>query len=380
MLAVVAMTLPFAGLGSTLVMVRNVAQTRGPIAKEWANALCAGVITGVALSSLLAVGCWTVSPGAVSAGALLAVAVSDLVCAKAVEQAGGVFVGTNSFARSAWYPNFLHAGRLLTLIILVAGPWRLTLDLWAVSYLLGAAPVAVATAGATTRKLGWDPPQLRAYFRELRTTGLLFSVGTSSQTMHNDADKVLLARLGSLQDAGIYAAAYRIVDMSYVPVRAMLAAASPAMWAAGPRGARATIDVVRRAIAKPVSLYCLLGACAMAVFADFAPLILGDEYESSTAVLRALAVLLILKGAHYVAADTLTVAGHQLARTVIQLAVASGNIGLCIVLVPMHGYWGAVIASLFSDGLLAVLLWCVLLHHLRREDADSRIATDATAA
>jgi O-antigen/teichoic acid export membrane protein len=194
----------------------------------------------------------------------------------------------------------------------------------------------------------------------------------SSQTIYNDVDKALLAKLSTLQATGIYSAAYRIVDMSYVPMRSLISVTYPDMLRAGEGGLRPVLGVVRKRLALPAAAYCVAGTVAMIAAAGLVPLVLGDTFESSIPALRALSVLLIFKGLHFVAADTLTSANQQGARTVVQIGIAVLNVVLCLAIIPDYGWQGAVAVSLICDGLLALALWGIIgwrVRGLAREDA-----------
>jgi O-antigen/teichoic acid export membrane protein len=364
LLALVALLLPFSGLGSPLLIIRNVAQERGEAALQWSNSVVLVVLSGTVLSGLLLLLSSWIAPDGVPARVVAAVAVADLVLGQLVDAARSVFHAKERMVPSAGFPVILQAGRLAAFVLLMVGPWSVTLTTWTMSYLLASLPVAGALAVATTCHVGWCRPQLREFGREWKT-GMLFTVGMSTTTMYNDADKVLLAKLSTLEATGIYSAAYRIVDMSYVPVRALLGAALPAMWRAGMDGLLPLLDVVKARLLRPVTAYCLLGTAAMLVGADLMPLIFGASYQEAVPALRALSFLLILKGCHYVAADMLTCAGYQGVRTVVQICVAILNVALCLWLIPAHGWQGAVAASLASDGALALALIAILLIRLR---------------
>ena len=105
---------------------------------------------------------------------------------------------------------------------------------------------------------------------------------------------------------------------------------------------------------------------ALLAGADLVPVLLGESYEGTQGVVRGLAVLPLLKVAHYLAADALTGAGQQRVRSAWQLGVALANGGLNLWLIPSYGVSGAVAASLLCDGALAVGLWCVVWGRLRR--------------
>jgi O-antigen/teichoic acid export membrane protein len=52
-------------------------------------------------------------------------------------------------------------------------------------------------------------------------------------------------------------------------------------------------------------------------------------------------------------------------RSAVQVGIAVANVALNLALIPSMGYWGAVVASLLSDGLLAIMMWATVLVKLR---------------
>jgi O-antigen/teichoic acid export membrane protein len=366
-LALVSMLLPFSGLGSVLLLVRNIAQDPRSARVQWANCLALALISGTALTALLTAGAPWIAPVGTSLAVVAAVAISDLVLARMVEAAASVFQAQERMSRSALFPVILQAARLLGLVALLAGPWPVTLTSWSISHVSMTALVTAALILVVTWEVGWTRPRLSLYREEWRT-GALFSIGMSSTTIYNDIDKALLGRLSTLEATGIYSAAYRIIDMSYAPIRAMLGAAYPAMWRAGATGSVAAVArVARSRLLRLASAYCLLGTVGMYAGAGLMPVVLGDSFADSVPALRALSFLLIIKGCHYVIGDTLTCAGQQGARTVVQIVIAVLNVGLCFLLIPTYSWQGAVAASLVCDGLLAITLGAILARRLRHE-------------
>jgi O-antigen/teichoic acid export membrane protein len=177
----------------------------------------------------------------------------------------------------------------------------------------------------------------------------------------------MLARLSTLEATGIYGAAYRLIDVSFVPIRSLLAAAYPRFFQEGARGVRASLAVARQLL--PVATgYAVAAGLVLFLVAPLLPRILGADYQSSIEATRLLAILPLFKAVHYFAADTLTGAGYQGRRTVAQVVVAAVNIAINIPLIAHASWRGAAWASIASDGLLAVMLWTVLWATCRQED------------
>ena len=177
--------------------------------------------------------------------------------------------------------------------------------------------------GRPARVFGYPISELRE--------GAYFATSLSAQNVYNDIDKWMLARLSTLDATGIYTTAYRLIDISFVPVRSVLAAAYPRFFQQGAHGARAGLRLARRLLPLAVA-YAAVAGLALFVLAPEVPRVLGRAYEASVAATRWLAILPLLKSIHYFAADTLTGAGYQGRRTMAQIVVAAFNV---IVNVPL---------------------------------------------
>ncbi len=190
---------------------------------------------------------------------------------------------------------------------------------------------------------------LRSEIRE----GFYFSASQTSQTIYNDIDKTMLARLSTLDAAGIYGAAYRLIDVSFVPVSAALWSAYPSFFRVGAYGISASLKfakpLMRRALAYSGAVCALL-----LVTSNIVPYVLGSEYSATASALRWLSVLPILKALHYFLSDTLTSAGYQGVRTAVQAGVAIFNVLINLWIIPAHFWRGAAWSSIASDALLCV--------------------------
>jgi O-antigen/teichoic acid export membrane protein len=171
------------------------------------------------------------------------------------------------------------------------------------------------------------------------------------------------ARLATLDAAGVYGAAYRLIDVAFIPVRALLSATLPGFFRTGAGGLQASMRYGRRMLMK-VLPYSLFAFAACMLGAPLVPHILGRQYADVTEALRWLALLPVLRTLHYFVADALTGASHQGTRTLIQIGVAAFNVLVNLWSIPAYGWRGAAWSSIASDALLALsLLFVVTLLH-----------------
>ena len=116
-----------------------------------------------------------------------------------------------------------------------------------------------------------------------------------------------------------------------------------------------------------ILIYGLVTVVGYLVFAPFLPHILGAEYVEAVSALRWLAPLPCIAAFQFLAADTLTGAGFQKTRSIIQVGAALLNISLNIWLIPLYSWQGAAWATLIADSLRAIFLWLTVAFLYRRE-------------
>ncbi len=389
-LAVVALAMPFTSLGAVHLMVRSVVREPAGAAQQFASAAVVTVVGGVVGALLVTgVGAWLLagaldpvsggpdlgptSPGSAALVATVAaLAVADLVGALLAELCGGVYTATGRMRRTASIQLAYSGLRLLGALGLLLAPVTFTLGAWAGVYAALSLAGAAALVLAVRRDVGPARPEPLLYLHQWRD-GLAFSIGLGSQAVYNDADKAMLARITGATSAGVYTAAYRLVDMAFLPMRALLSAAYPRFFAAGAGGIRGTVALAR-SLAPASAGYALLASAGLFVAAPLAPVLLGPGYDAVVPALRALALLPLLKVAHYRAADALTGAGLQGARSAWQVGVAGLNVGLNLALIPTYGVGGAVVSSLACDAALGLALWGLVARHLRAQRRRERRA------
>lgn len=207
--------------------------------------------------------------------------------------------------------------------------------------------------------------------------GLSFSLSNSSISVYNDIDKTMLVTYGMFAAAGVYGAAYRVIDVLSTPVVSLFAAASPRLFREGLHlGAAGAAAGAGRLLRWTVP-FGIAVAVLLALAAPMMPLLFGHSYRGSTQVLQFLCVLPLLRGLHYAWGTAVTACSSQWFRTAAQAGSAGLNLGLNLVLIPRWGWQGAAVTSIVTDGLLAVVSLCVLRGLVwRQRDRGAAVGVD----
>jgi len=293
------------------------------------------------------------------------VCVADLVLLKVTELAAFGFAAMDQMKQTSIQSvvvSLLRLGGIITLIVTVH---RVTLDLWVLTYLL---TTLLGTLYALTKggQLWGRPVVDWRALGEDAAEGVFFSVAGSATTVYNDIDKTFLVSFGMTYAAGIYTAAYPVIDVVSVPISSIYAAATPQTFREGSGGVEQARVWTRKLLRKTVP-YGVVIACILFIAAGWFPYLFGPSFRGSVLALRWLCLLPLIRVFHYAWGTTITASASQWNRTATQIGAALLNVALNAFLIPRWSWQGAAAASLLSDGALAVSNRLVLWHLIRKE-------------
>jgi O-antigen/teichoic acid export membrane protein len=367
--ALVAILAPFSPFGTGQIIIRNVARDRRTFSYSWGNALWMTSVSGSVLLGVVLLLARYVLAAKIPLTLVFLVGCSDLLLAAVVGVAALAFQAVEQLhwtAQIQVVPTAARAAGAVALVLSVRHPTALS---WGFFYLGSSAIGAVYAIAIVSSKLGAPRLSLRRLRSDL-LEGFYFAISLSSSSIYNNIDKTMLVRLATFGAAGIYAAAYRLMDLSFQPVSALLASTYPRFFQQGSQGLQGTKRLARRFLPFAVG-YALLAGALLVLAAPVLPLVLGHDFGESVAALRWLSPIVLFRAVHYFLADALTGAGFQGLRSAIQVFIAGLNVVLNLWLTPAYSWRGAAWASIVSDGMLAVCMFLAILFLERREEMAS---------
>jgi len=365
--AMVAILSPFVGLGSDSLIIKNVARNFELLDECFGNGVVLTLVTGLAGVGIVIGICRWVLPASISVTIILMVALADLVGYHLIVMVTNAFLAVEKLDKTAQLNVMVSAARFIGIAATVVVVRHPTAELWSIVYAAAtgvAAVISLLSVRGLVSSFKLAPHRIKGELLE----GLYFSGGISAQTIYNDMDKTMLARLSTLGATGIYSAAYRLIDVAFIPVSSLIYAAYPGYFRHGKGEIRATYEYARRLLPVPIG-FSLLAFAGLLVGAPIIPKILGGEYLRTVEALRWLAVLPLFKTVHYFFADALSGAGYQGLRMCLQIVVAVFNVLVNLWVIPAYSWRGAAWSSLASDGFLALLMWMAITALRRRQSA-----------
>ena len=363
----VGILFPFGTLGSGYLLIKNVARDPHQFSKNWGRALSTTLLSSSILFGAVILTSHFLLPVTIPIRLVMFVAASDLFGMNITGICGQAFIAFDRLKWTAALNVLLSTSRLVAAVLLAALYHSPSALQWGTFYFGSTSIVTLAAFLLVLVKLGAPTFNLSTTFAETRE-GVYFSVSQSAQTIYNDIDKAMLARLGTLEATGIYGAAYRLIDVSFAPVSSLLAAAYPNFFRVGLGGISATLRYAKPLILRALG-YAALVSVVLLVGAGIVPYVLGGQYRLSVEALRWLAILPMLRVVHYFLSDALAGAGHQGLRTSIHVGVAVCNILINLWIIPAYSWRGAAWSSIASDGLLACGLGAAVVVLSRRSQA-----------
>jgi O-antigen/teichoic acid export membrane protein len=350
-LALVGIAVPFGTLGTGNLLIKNVSRDQKRFVTYWGSALLTTALSGSVLFIAVLLLSRFSLPSDIPLRLISLVSISDILGLNIVTLCGQAFQAFDQLKWTAALNVLISAGRLIGAIVLIGVRPHPSALQWGYAYCCSTIIVAAVALLLVWSKLGAPDLNGGRSFAEIRE-GSYFSVSLSAQTIYNDIDKTMLARMGTLDATGIYGAAYRLIDVCFVPVSSLLVASYPNFFRAGADGITSCLRYAKPLLLRSLA-YSAFICVALLLSAGAVPHILGQEYSRTTEALRWLAVLPFLKVLNYFFSNVLTGAGHQGLRTFVQVAVALFNVVINLWIIPLYSWRGAAWSSIASDALLA---------------------------
>jgi len=206
---------------------------------------------------------------------------------------------------------------------------------------------------------------------------LTFAIPMIGSNIQLDGDKTVLNAYGMEATAGVYGAAFRVVNMAFTPIRALQAAAHNRLL---PKATATTgLQMKRTRTFALINLAAILPICVVLWFGVslFEPL-LGEDFETSASIARWLLLFLPLKAVSSVPTTGLLGLGKAVTRAKINLFAGAVSLVLYIVLIPPFSWGGAVAGTIIGELLILGLGWNRLVFWQRRADEEAEQDVDET--
>ncbi len=354
----------YSSLGSGLVFMQHVSHDHGRFSVYWGNILVSTLGLGALLSGLISF----LGPHLVNSASptlLLTVAIGDCVCQQLTVASSQVFQAFEKMRISAVLNTSINLLRLLVACFLLATRHHAVATQWAGAVLIVSALGALAAVVTVTLNFG-KPAFSAALLAARAHDGFIYSVSGSTTTVYNDIDKVLLGHYGMNAANGIYSVAYKVINMSNLPMTSVYSAAFPKFFRLGVGGMRRTVPFAQKLV-KKTSILGIASAALIFICSPLIPHILGANYVQSASALRWLCLIPVFRSFSLSAGDAIAGAGNQRFRLYSQIVAASLNLALNIYLIPRYSWLGAAWASLLTDGSLGTMNWVVAFYLVKQE-------------
>lgn len=211
-----------------------------------------------------------------------------------------------------------------------------------------------------------------------RNIALSFSVPLIGSNLQLDGDKTVLNAYGMEDVAGVYGAAFRVINMAFTPIRALQSAMHNRLL---PHDADDHGLHVRRAKSfAMLNMATILPIGIVLYFAVdlFEPLI-GEDFAESSRIARWLLIFMPIKALSVVPLGGLLGLGRTSTRAWVMGIAAVVSLGLYIALIPIWSWVGAVVGTVIGELVLLILGTERLLTWQRRSDEESVKAGSAPA-
>lgn len=365
---------PFCGLGYGNLLIKDISNG----SKNYSALLLRFIISllssyGVLQMFLLIVMfCFFDANGLLIVSALL-LGIADILFLRISEVTSQVELAKQNFKKSSFIQIAISLTRLSSLGIYLIVNFIFNLEfqlyIWLIIYCILAGTLSIYNFKSILKAYGPIDTKAKKVIKKELYEGVQFSIAISSQGIYNDIDKGILGKYNGTVITGNYAFAYKMIDLLFFPIRALLTYTYPRFFKKGHVGGISSTFSYANKLVLFAFLYNLLASSIfLYVINDIYKLIPQlEKYNLALNMIDGLILVTFLRGIHYFYADSLTGAGYNLQRTLLQVFIAIVNLILSIIFIKYYGWQGAVLSSIISDGLMAMLLLFVNIYYLKKE-------------
>jgi len=316
------------GLGTHVLLTKDVALDSKNFSKAWGNTLLTITFSIPIIFSIYIFLIWLILPN-INWLTILFLGFADLVFLPLCNICISAYQGFERIGRASRIIIIPAISRLLAAVLFLYLT-TLTLNinlilLWALLYLSASIVAAIFTHKLVFHDIG-IPLFANSFSINRIKESLPFSLWAMSDKLYADADKVMLARMTTMDITGTYSAAYRFIDLGLIP---------------------------------------LISTILILSFADLVPLILGTAFDNSTKIIYFLAFMPIVVLPRVFMQSILSTINLQKTGMKIILTGSVINILLNLVMIPKWGWYGAVFSTYFAEISMSIGMVSIIYSQLK---------------
>jgi len=347
------------GFGSHILLIRDTALDQQKFSQAWGHTLFSLGVSAPVIFIIYLIFTLNFLPNTISLMPIIFIGFADLVFFPLSNVCVSAYQGHERMGRASrmiLVPALMRlfaAFIYLALFINVNAPQTLQLT-WSSLYLIAAIATTSYTQWMVNKDLGRPVFFNNHWFRRIRES-MPFALWASSDKLYIDADKVMLARMTSLDVTGIYSAAYRVIDILLLPIQSLIRAASPRFFQEGNKGIKQSLVYAIKLI-KPPLIYSLVISFIVYLLADFVQLLLGSSFHESIEAIRYLAWIPIVILPRFLLQNVLASSGQQQKAMQVIFIGAVINIISNLFLINIMGWKGAAIATYIAEISMSLIM------------------------
>ncbi|MFZ2101139.1 MAG: lipopolysaccharide biosynthesis protein [Oricola sp.] len=354
--AVALMVSVFVGWGSDHLLIQRVAVNRGEFPVYFGRAVLLIAVTLIPAVAFAFFVLHFLETTNLSAWGILCLILAECGFRKFTFLGSAAYMAHDRAGKQFLIDNGSLLLRLGAILGLVLTADTVTLDEWAFWYLVASAVASVVTMAMVLHDFGRPKFVFTGFDFRL---GLLFSLEFASVSGLRDLDKPVIVQALGADQAGLYTAAFRIIDAATAPIRAVLYATYTRYFRHADKGAEHGIAFGIRVLPFIAGIGALIAVFVFFI-ADYVPLLLGSEYEETVGLIRMLAIYPLLLGAAGIGADIMRSIGMQGARVVLIVVSNFAIVGAVWAGCVHGGLEGAVAARMALQVALGLVTWAII--------------------
>jgi O-antigen/teichoic acid export membrane protein len=332
-----------AGFGSNTLMVKRVSRNPKEHAPAWGDSLLLYALSlGLFLPFALGVSSFFLQEN-FSLTLFLTVFLGEVFFYKVAQSNAETFQAHSKIKTTSLIYFFFSMVRFFFVLVFFFGPFERALETWGRFYLFSNILIFALSFYWANAAFGKAQFHFKRALRGIRES-IHFAVNGTAKGLKGETDKIFLAHFISLEVAGFFALAQRLIELISTPIQAVLQTTLPRFFKKGEKGIGGPTDLALSLLPYVIAYGVVTGVGAYFA-APLIPFLVGQEYVQTILIFQSLLGMVLVQSIAAVMGEILTGSGFERMRSRVQVSASLGAVGLNLLLIPKIGWLGAVIAT-----------------------------------
>jgi O-antigen/teichoic acid export membrane protein len=369
-LALMYIFFPLMGFGIGNILIKNIAQNKENINLIWGQSLKVIAFSFIVVCPFSIAVYIYINDFYINIFPFIIFSLTELLLYSLIELCCQLLQSINESKKVSIISMIYSSAKLLSVLILyvISNP---ELNSWLWLYFFSTFSATLLTFYIVTRTIGYPIfNKSKDILMKIKESSF-FSINNLVTVIINEIDKLILNKFTTSSLVGIYTLSYKMIDISFIPIKSFLFYSYANFFKYGKGGIKDTLRYSLPYMSINIVI-ALLIAITIYLIAPIVPFLVGKSDPRIVNIIKFMCLIPLIRTLYYFTGDILTGSGFQKLRTLINIPITLLSVLLNVYLIKIYSWTGAIITMYISYTLI-ILVQIILILFLMKYKQNKKL-------